>query len=75
MNNMHKPVSYQRIVSALALLALSILACRPVMTVGWTEIFILVVLVAFLFGPLLFRIFAWFQKYRSDQQEKEDRKK
>lgn len=45
------------------------------MTVGWTEIFILVVLVAFLFGPLLYRIFTWYQKFKSNQRDKEDRKK
>jgi hypothetical protein len=72
---MAKPPSHRRIVAASGLLGLSLLACRPVMTVGWVEILILFVLVAFLFGPLLYRIFTWYQKFKSDQSGKENRKK
>jgi hypothetical protein len=75
MSIIHKPVSYKRILPALGLLGLSLLACRPVMTVGWLEILILFALVTFLFGPLLFRIFTWWQKYKSDQHDKVNRKK
>ncbi|MFH2040695.1 MAG: hypothetical protein ABIJ65_14785 [Chloroflexota bacterium] len=72
---MHKPVSCQRILFASGLLGTSLLACRPVMTISWVEILILFVLAAFLFGPPLYRLFTWWQKSRSDQKDKEDRKK
>ncbi|MFH2038672.1 MAG: hypothetical protein ABIJ65_04480 [Chloroflexota bacterium] len=72
---MHKPLSCKRILFASGLLGSSLLACRPVMTVGWVEILILVILAAFLFGPPLFRLFTWWQEYRSDQHRKENRKK
>jgi Flp pilus assembly protein TadB len=73
---MTESASLNRIGSASGLLGLILLAsCRPVMTVGWVEILILIALVAFLFGPLLFRLFTWFQKYRSEERDKERRKK
>jgi len=75
MGSLLKPVSQAGRSSVLVVLGLSMLSCRPVMTVGWTEILILFALVAFLFGPLLFRIFTWWQKVKADQQEKENREK
>lgn len=70
-----KTVPSKSTFSAFVILALSVLACRPVMTVGFTEIFILIALITFLFGPILYRIFTWYQKYKADQREKEDRRK
>lgn len=75
MDNLSKHSFIPSILAVFGALALSLLACRPVMTVGWTEILILFALVAFLFGPLLFRIFIWWQKYKADQQEKKIRRK
>ena len=41
----------------LAGLALSLLACRPVVTVGWQEMAIVFAVIAVLVGPLVFRIY------------------
>jgi hypothetical protein len=62
---------YRRGLVGVALLSLSVLACRPVITVGWSEIAILFVIVLFVAGPLLFRLYrilASFQK--SEEREK-----
>ncbi len=59
------------------LLAVS-LACRPVLTIGWGEIGILLVLIAVLLGPLLFKLYqrlAEFQAWKASkgiQKEKEE---
>jgi hypothetical protein len=72
---MLKPASLPGFLVTFGALGLSLLACRPVMTIGWVEILILFILVAFLFGPLLYRIFTWWQKFKSEQKEKEARRK
>ena len=62
---------YWRGLIGVALLSLSVLACRPVITVGWSEIAILFVIVIVIAGPLLFRLYrvlARFQK--SEEREK-----
>ena len=41
----------------LVLLILVTLACRPVIAIGWEELFILFALLMLLFGPFLFRVF------------------
>jgi uncharacterized membrane protein (Fun14 family) len=64
---------YWRGLIGVALLSLSVLACRPVVTVGWSEIAILFVVVLFIAGPLLFRLYrilARFQK--SEEREKRE---
>lgn len=40
-------------------------ACRPVLTIGWSEIAILVVLILILLGPVLFRIYRWWFKFKT----------
>jgi len=51
------------------------LACRPVMTIGWQEMLILIVILGILIGPALFRLYKrWdeFQRWRSRDQDKQD---
>lgn len=50
---------------ALRLLLLSVLACRPVITIGWQEIGILVLLLMVLLGPPLYRLFKRFDEFQS----------
>lgn len=52
-----------------------LLACRPVIAIGWPELLILFVLLAFLFGPPLFRFYTWLQKYRSEKSSKPKKQK
>ena len=56
---------------SLIFLFLSLLACRPIIAIGWTEIIIIVVLVIVLMGPLLFRIYRFIDRInRASQDEK-----
>ncbi|MBN1667115.1 MAG: hypothetical protein JW862_08495 [Anaerolineales bacterium] len=60
---------------ALPILLATNLACRPVLTVGWQEILILVIVVAILLGPALFRLYrrmAEFQDWKTNRQKKND---
>ena len=54
-----------------AILALSLLACRPVFAIGWEELVILFVLIAFLFGPILFRLARSWQAYQESKKKKQ----
>lgn len=54
-----------------AALAFSTLACEPVFVVGWQELALIVALVAFLIGPLIFRLArAWFRFQDSRKDKK-----
>ncbi len=54
-----------------AALVLSTLACEPVFVVGWQELALIVALVAFLIGPLIFRAArAWFRFQDSRKDKK-----
>jgi len=49
----------------LSILLLSALACRPVITIGWQEIGILVLLLLVLLGPPLYRLFKRFDEFQN----------
>jgi hypothetical protein len=53
-------------------LGIALLACRPVLAIGWEEILFVAVLLAFLFGPPLFRLYRWVQKFKEDPDKKDD---
>ncbi len=54
------------------------LACRPVLTIGWGEIGILIVIIAVLLGPVIFRLakrlgeFQAWKNSRGNQKETEE---
>ncbi len=54
------------------MLALSLLACRPVFAIGWSELVILLVLIIFLFGPILFRLARSWQAYQESRKKKQE---
>jgi hypothetical protein len=54
---------------ALAALLLSVLACRPVFAIGWTELLILIVIIAVLLGPVLLRAYRLFEKIRNAEND------
>jgi len=54
-----------------AILVLSLLACRPVFAIGWEELVILFVLIAFLFGPILFRLARSWQAHQESKKKKQ----
>lgn len=54
-----------------AILAFSLLACRPVFAIGWEELVILFVLITFLFGPILLRLARSWQAYQESKKKKQ----
>jgi len=61
--------------SFIIILLLSMLACRPVITVGWQEIGILVLILAVLMGPALYRLWRRldeFQNWKANRHTKRD---
>jgi len=50
-------------------LLLSMLACRPVIAIGWPEFLILVGLIAFLFWPLFVRVYRILDKLSRTSQD------
>lgn len=59
---------------ALTFLLLSLLACRPVITIGWQEIGILLLLLLVLIGPLLFRLYKRFDEFQKWKAKKGESK-
>ncbi|MBL7161606.1 MAG: hypothetical protein ISS57_03295 [Anaerolineales bacterium] len=57
-----------------ALLAAS-LACRPILTIGWSEIAILIVIIAVLMGPALFKLFKRMSEFQAWKANSKDKKK
>lgn len=57
--------------AAAAALVLALLACRPVIAIGWGELLILFLLVVFLAGPFLLRIWRAWDAIRGAQNDKE----
>ena len=59
--------------AGMAMLMLSLLACRPVFAIGWSELIILLVLIVFLLGPILFRLARSWQAYQKSKEKKQDK--
>jgi hypothetical protein len=55
---------------AAAGLLLSLLACRPVIAIGWGELFIIFLLVAFLLGPFLLKVGRALDAYQKSKNKK-----
>jgi hypothetical protein len=67
------PRNHIPICTAAAVLGLSLLACRPVFAIGWSELIILLVLITFLFGPILFRLARSWQTYQESKKKNQDK--
>ena len=63
-----------RLLLFLTALMLSVLACRPVLAIGWPELIILVVLIGILLGPLIFRLYRFLDKVKKVSQSEEKKK-
>lgn len=48
----------------IVILLLAVLACRPVFAIGWTELIILLVVIAILLGPILLKVYRAVDKIR-----------
>lgn len=58
----------------IGILALALLSCRPVIAIGWPEFLILVVVIAFLFWPLIARIYRIVEKMKKASEDEEKKK-
>ena len=56
-------------------IGLMLLACRPIIAIGWPELIFLVVLIGVLLGPLMFRFYRFLDKVRKFNQAEEKKKK
>jgi hypothetical protein len=65
MNGVRFPVR-----AAAAGLVLGLLACRPVFAIGWSELVILFLIIAFLLGPLLLKLARAWNAYQESQKKK-----
>jgi len=52
----------------------TLLACRPIIAIGWPELIILVILVGVLLGPLMFRLYRFLDKVRKVSQSEKKKK-
>jgi hypothetical protein len=59
----------------LVALLLNVLACRPIIAIGWSELIILFILIAVLLGPLLFRLYRFVDKVQKASRSEEKKKK
>jgi len=71
---MKKRSDYSVLISILVLV-FSLLSCRPVFAIGWPELVILVILIAVLLGPLMFRVYRFLDKVKKVSQAEEKKKK
>jgi hypothetical protein len=62
------------IFDVIAVLWLASTACRPIFAIGWPELTILVVLIAILLGPLLFRLYRFLDKLQKAGRDEEKKK-
>lgn len=53
-------------------LILSLLACRPVFAIGWGELLILLLVIAFLLGPLLVKLLRAWNAYQNSLKKKQE---
>ena len=50
---------------------LALLACRPVFAIGWTELIILTIIIVFLLGPYLLKLYRTYDKIKKASQDEE----
>ena len=60
-------MKFQRLAALVILL--STLACRPVLTIGWSELFIFGVILLLFAGPSLWRFYKRYRKFKQHERE------
>jgi hypothetical protein len=58
-------------VSSILALLITILACRPVIAIGWNEFLIIAIVFAVLLGPPLYRLMSRVEQLRKHVKKKE----
>jgi hypothetical protein len=59
-----------KFLAAWTVLALAMLACEPVFVVGWQELTFVLLLAAFLVGPLLYRVLRAWIRFQDSRKNK-----
>lgn len=59
----------------IAALCVAVFACRPVIAIGWPELIVLILLIAILMGPLMFRLYRFLDKVQKASKAEEKKKK
>ncbi|MCL5611483.1 MAG: hypothetical protein M1485_02850 [Chloroflexi bacterium] len=63
---------HSSILIAVAALLLSSMACEPVIAIGYDELLIVFLIVAFLFGPLVLRFWRALGRVKEELKKKKD---
>jgi hypothetical protein len=58
--------------TSICLITISTLACEPVIAIGWRELFFILILMAFLFGPPLYRFIRKVEDFRRNARKKKE---
>ena len=59
--------------TSICLITISTLACEPIIAIGWRELFFIFILMAFLFGPPLYRFIRRIENFRGDERKKNNK--
>ncbi len=51
-------------------LVFALLACRPVLTIGWKEIFVLAIILLIFLAPTLFRFYKRYKEFKKYEKKK-----
>jgi hypothetical protein len=62
------------ILASIYSMAIGILACRPIIAVGWEELLFLFVLIAILLGPLVYRFIRKIEDFRRRERSERNRR-
>lgn len=54
---------------AFTIIFLGVLSCKPVIAIGWKEIFFVFILIVFLFGPPVYRFFRKLEELRKQKDK------
>ena len=63
------------ILVAILALCLALLSCRPIIAIGWPELIVLILLIAILMGPLIFRLYQFLDKVQKASKDEGKKKK
>ncbi len=57
------------VLAAIAVFLLSLMACEPVIAIGWEELLVIFLILAFLLGPFILRFWRAFIKAMEDTKK------
>ena len=73
MDRKQTPFSLRKLLG-MGAIGLSLLACRPVLAIGWPEFFFILVLVTFLLGGTLYGFYKRYKRFMEFEAKKKKKK-